>query len=209
MNIPDGIEPSGTIDTISTSKSKPKEFWFDCESTGRNPQIAEITQIAGYLCGEEFNIKCRPTGPIEDGALKAQNRTLDDVMSYPEPQQGFYSFIELCGRHINAFDKNDKADLFAYNSSFDLDLLHGFFNRYSPPGKDGFRKYNVGNYFIQPGVCVMQMYRLAVYLGRIDRPKDYKLGSVATKHGIDFKAHDALEDVKAMQKVYQILLEVF
>lgn len=189
-----------------------KELWIDFEGTGRNPELHEPTQVSGTLCDEEFNIFMRPTkwDIIEPDALEVQGKTLEDLKAYPEPQAGFLQLISLFSRHIDKYNKSDKAKIFAYNSQYDMTMLFKLFRLYSPDGAKGFKEYYVGNYFHKNAICVMNAYIFAVELGKFTPPLvDYKLVNVCKEHGIEFGAHDALEDIVATKKLYSIIRSKF
>lgn len=66
-----------------------KLLYFDCETTGLDPKVCAIVQMAGFVVidGQEvarFDIKCRPWNgsQIEDRALAIQGRTKEDVLGY-------------------------------------------------------------------------------------------------------------------------------
>jgi DNA polymerase III epsilon subunit-like protein len=188
-----------------------KELWLDIEATGNNPQFHEPTQVSGTLCDEPFNIFMRPTkwDIIQDDALEVQGKTIEDLKTYPEPQEGFQKFVDMCERHVDRFNKHDKAKIFAFNAKYDIDLLFGLFNKYSPDGNNGYKKYHVGNYFKKNPLCVMNAYVFAVELEKFPEPENYQLSTLCRAHGIDFKAHDAAQDIMAAKKLYHIIRSKF
>ena len=153
----------------------------------------------------------RPTNwdIIEDDALEVQEKTLEDLRAYPEPQEGFQQFINLCERHVDKFNKADKAKIFAYNAQFDMDLLFRLFQAYSPPGNGIFKMYNVGNYFYKNAICIMNAYIFAVELEKFPPPENYKLSTVCRENDIEFIAHDAAEDINATKRLYHLIRSKF
>lgn len=197
---------------------KTKEFFFDTETTGLDDKIHEITQLSGYILGEPFNFKCRPTNEstVDPIALKIQHKTLEEVMAYPPAQETFDSLIILLDNAVSKYKPEDRMDAFAFNANFDMGFLIEFFKKYSPKtGNPKFpNKHNPGSYIYKPAVCVMYSYRLAVRLGVLPiPPKDvesgsrYKLFRLCQIHGIEMKAHDAMEDITATMKLQRIIEE--
>lgn len=188
-----------------------KEFWLDVETTGTNPKVHEITQIAGEICGEQFNFFCRPTSwdVIEPEALEAQNRTIEQLRSFPDASIAFNGLVNILSKYVNKFDKNkeNKLNIFAFNATFDRDFLNEFFRRYSPKKPDPRfpYEYYVSNFCINIPVCVMQAYRLAVMAKKFPIPENFKLQTLCGYHGIEFKPHDALEDIIATKKLFKVV----
>jgi DNA polymerase III epsilon subunit-like protein len=188
-----------------------KEFWFDTETTGLDPNVNEITQISGEMCGERFNIFCKPNSPISPGSLEVQGVTVDEVMAYPPSTRGFEELIALFDKHIDKFDTSDRMTPIAFNANFDIDMLYSFFKRHTRPKPNSkFMEHSVGSYLRTPAVCVMYAYRWLVFLGRLPEPskdaikgKRYSLEQICKLHGIVFKPHDALADIVATQELYR------
>jgi DNA polymerase III subunit epsilon len=191
-----------------------KQVFIDFEATGKNPELHEPTQMGGVYVDDkgevEFKYYCQPTNweIIEPEALKVQGVTLEELRTYPSTLAAFNGLIVMLESKIDRFNPKDKADIIAFNASYDASLLYGVFRKYSPDeGK--YKKYNVGNYFVKNALCVMQAYRFCVDRGLFQMPDNFRLETLCNIHGIDLKAHDALEDAKATRKLYEVVCKRF
>jgi DNA polymerase III epsilon subunit-like protein len=192
-----------------------KVFYLDTETTGLDPNLNEIIQIAGDVCGETFNFKCRPLkDTVAPEALKSNGFTLEEIRAFPHPSQAFQGLIEVLSRHVNPYDSRDKLRLIGYNIGFDLSMLMSFFDTHSPlkPFEDlKFpKKYYLGNFVDkQQCVCVWRTYLFAVDMGLFPRQKSYKLSELTKIHSIPHTPHDAASDIEATKILYDIIKKRF
>jgi len=186
-----------------------KVLWIDTETTGIDPakhgiiQIAALMEIAGEVV-EEFEAKFQPHAgaEINADALAVSGTTPEALWARGTSLDAYFEFSRWIGKHIDKFDKLDKAYPAGYNVRFDLDFVERWF-RHSG------NKYGTGSYqnwrYLDPLPILYQLD----YAGRIALP-DYKLGTVAAHYGIELQAHDALSDVRAARALHGILSkEVF
>lgn len=188
--------------------SLPEKFlYFDVETTGTNPVVHDIVQYSALAItpeGEdEINIKMRPLNPatIEPEALRVQNRTRKEVLSWPDPKKQFLVLDEWLENHIDRFDGEDKFIPVAFNASFDL----SFWTEYTVKCT-GSRKYTIGSWVKR--ACTQDPLAILRFLERlriIPALESHKLSSVCDFFGIPLKAHDAMEDVRALRSLDRLL----
>jgi DNA polymerase III epsilon subunit-like protein len=113
---------------------------FDFETTSKNAQIAELTQIGACVIhprrltiGETFNTEVRPLNfdAIEEDALKITGKTREGLMKAPHPEQAWRDFANFVGKYN--FKKNEwNAPIAAgYNIlGYDWPILTRYSNKY-------------------------------------------------------------------------------
>jgi DNA polymerase III subunit epsilon len=184
-----------------------KMLYVDTETGGTIPgqhallQVAAIVDIDGDPV-DEFCSYLNPfdTDLIEDGALAVNGLTREQIATFPDPVHVHDQFCAFMGKHVKQFDRFDKFYFAAYGVEFDF----GFIEKWFKASKD---KY-LGSYMhYTPPLCLKHwMYRLG-FLNKISLP-DYKLKSVCDYFHIELgdKAHDALADIRATQKLGSMML---
>lgn len=176
-----------------------KVLYIDTETTGTNPVKHDIIQMSGFVeidgkirC--EFNYTCQPFSfeNIEPKALEVNHTTIDQLKSYPKPQEVHKLFCQVLGRFCNKFNKEDKFYIAGYNVRFDLDFLKAFFDKCGDP--------YFGSWFNWKCIDPMPILHFMEYQGKIKLP-DYKLVTVCNHFNIAIDAHDAFNDIKATREV--------
>lgn len=183
-----------------------KLVWVDVETTGldaKKNQIIELAAIYEYN-GEydKFHCYCAPFEKpklwIEEPELQTVDWEWLKANGLTE-QELYKNFTTWLATKINKFDKNDKASFIAYNASFDVRFVRALFE------KNGDNFY--GSFFDQIPLNILQTVKLAVKLGFIKAPANYKLVTVTSHLGITLdNAHSGIADIKASRKV-QLYLE--
>ncbi|HDZ27018.1 hypothetical protein LCGC14_1048880 [marine sediment metagenome] len=180
-----------------------KLLWLDTECTGVDAFRNDIIQI-GYLIevdgqmveSSEILMKPGPNSIISPEALMKNKFTEKDFESFQSQEEGLYKFETALQRHIDRFDSRDKFVLAGYNVGFDDKFLRASFKR----NKNDY----YGSYIMWAKLDVQSF--LAKYLIETDTSlPNQKLETVCHHFGIDLDAHDALEDIKATRKLYEIL----
>lgn len=184
-----------------------KTLWFDTETTGLDPIKNDIIQIAGIveIDGEEkeaFNYKCRPHNPdnIDEDAIKTHGFTIEQIKTWTGPLEVYTDLIHIFGKYIDKFDRSDKFVPAGHNVNFDIDMLLNFFHKCNDT--------YFGSWMRWHPLDTMEMSVIANYLGYIN-PKNHKLETLAKIFGIQFEAHDAMEDIIATRKIGKKLLSLF
>ena len=187
-------------------------MYYDLETTGLQPLVNGIHQIAGIIevngrVTETFNINMRPSGfhVIEPKALETSNLTIDDIMNNPYSQEeGFSEFIGILSRYVKPYVKaKDKDRIFkiGYNSSsFDNNFLQQFF-KYNNQDRLFFSFF----YSDSPDVMVLCSDR---FIDERRSFNDFKLSTLARRFGLpvnESRLHEALYDVELTRMVYKCL----
>lgn len=172
-------------------------FFVDLETTGFSHKRHAIIQIGGILEMHEkevdrFELEVAPfpTDEIDDEALAVNKYTKEEIKNFQTPEK-IHAQIKLFLHHHNP---DDFFRPVAYNAPFDERFLKAWF------GKCG---DNYDAVFYSPAIDVLEMARTAM-----PRLKDHKMMTVAQALEIDFKeedAHDAMNDVEVVRKIYKRL----
>lgn len=181
-----------------------KILWIDIETTGIDParhgiiQIAALIEINGEVI-DEFEMKFQPHegAEIDHKALDVTGTTLQELGMRTTSRAAYELFnIFLC-KHIDKFDRNDKAYPAGYNVRFDLDFVERW-SRHSG------NKYGTGSFqnwrYLDP---LPYLYRKD-YEGTLSLP-NYKLSTVCEHYGINISAHDAMSDIKATRELMKLI----
>jgi len=184
-----------------------KELFFDTETTGLNPKTNSIIQLAGYIkidkeIKEEFDFRIKP---YEDNNIQIQESIkihkipVEEMFSYPDSRDVFPKVIDLFDKYINKYDKEDKFIPAGQNVSFDIEMLYVFFLRNN-------NKF-LGSYInFSERKDLLPLIQTLRAMGKIDIPNS-KLETVCNYFGIEIESHNALSDIIATGKVFDILDE--
>lgn len=183
-----------------------KYCFIDTETTGTDLLRNHIFQISGRVVDpdlntlEKFNFVFRPHSldHTESGALEKTRMTVDDLSRLSvSSSQAYAAFVELCGRHVQKFNKKDKMHFVAYNAAFDSDFMRQWF---TINGDSYF-----GSWFWHPPICVMQAAAWLTQRVRGALP-NFQLGTVCNAAGLGWdesKAHDADYDIEKTVELFR------
>lgn len=185
-----------------------KKIFLDVETTGTEPKVHAIIQIAGIIeingrTVDQFNWKLKPPmgALIEDKALEVNGISRAALADFPDQGEVFSSFLYMLDQHVDRFSKSDKFFLYAYNAPFDTEFMRAWFNRNAS-------KY-FGSYFHFPSidVAVLAGEKLQHVRGSMF---NFKLATVAQHVGLDTAGalHDAMFDVQLTYDLYNRLGEM-
>jgi DNA polymerase-3 subunit epsilon len=192
-----------------------KIMFYDLETTGLNPYVNGIHQLAGMIeiegiIVETFNINMRPSEfhIIEPDALAVSNLTVEDIMNNPYSQEeGFQEFANILCRYVPPFVKaKDKDRLFkiGYNSaSFDNNFLQQFFIQNNQD-----RSFFSYFYADSPDVMVLASYHFMSDRRSFD---NFKLPTIAKRLDIyvdESRLHEALYDIELTVEIYYRLKDI-
>lgn len=182
-----------------------KIVYFDTETTGLDPVKNDIVQLSGVIeiDGEEkevFNFKCQPYSfdNISDEALKVHGMSKEILLTFELPQIIQHKFVDLLGKYCDKFDKTDKYYPAGYNVSFDVDFLAQWFKK----AGDNY----LGSWLNWKKIDPFLIMTLIDSVGGI-KLENYKLETVCKYYNIIISAHDAMSDIMATRKLFQILVE--
>ncbi len=178
-------------------------FWFDCETTGLNPEVDQIIQFAYILTDMDFN-------EISSGETYVRFEKPDEFWS-PEAERVHGITLEFLKE--NGISQEELRDLIisalgseglppipaGHNIQFDLNFLRNLFPRWM------FR--NLLDYHPLDSMTLAQAIN---FQARKTKGKwlfpSVNLSTVCRVLKIDpGKAHDAISDVRASMAVYQKL----
>ena len=184
-----------------------KVCYFDTETTGLDSIKNDIIQIAGIIeidkkVEHEFVFTCQPFSyeNISQEALDVHGMSVDDIKEFDKPQVVYKNLINLFSQYINRYDRNDKFYPAGQNVRFDIDFLRQFFIK----NRD---KY-YGSWFNYHAIDLISLSAILEYTGSIS-VNNLKLETIAEYFGYEFKAHDALEDIKMTRKLIREIIEKY
>lgn len=183
---------------------KLKKLFLDTETTGTTPNSA-IVQIAGIMevggVEKEFDIKMRPHegADISPQALEIIGKTLNEINSYPSPEDAVKEFEKILSEFVDPFKKGDKFVLYGHNIQFDFQKLIELYNRIG-------NKYLGSFVDFKNNFDTLQMMKNLQLLEVIEFLPNNKLETCCEAFGIKLEgAHDALNDIRATKKLYEHL----
>lgn len=181
-----------------------KIFLFDLETTGTNPELCAVVQIAAAIIidhqiEDHITLRCRPHqgALIEDKALEITGTTRAGLHLLPHPVEAMNELNAFMGRYIDQYDTEDKAYPLGYNAGFfDVPFLSAFYSRHN---------YHYLGSFINRRFTLDCLYLLRYlhYRGYFRTLQDTKLSTVY-QHLFNrtFDAHDAYNDILATWDVW-------
>ena len=181
-----------------------KILFYDIETTGTRFWKNGIHQLSGAVVidGEvketfDFRVRPNPNAIIEQEALDVAGVTKEQIMQYEPMDVVYKKFVELLGKYVDKFKRNDKFYLAGYNNApFDNQFLRAWFVQ----NNDKF----FGSWFWSNSIDVMVM-ATQYLIDKRPEMENFKLSTVAKYCGIDVEAeslHDALYDITLTMKIY-------
>jgi len=173
-----------------------KIIYLDTETTGLDKEKNDIVQVAGIIEidgveKEKFDFKCQPFdwNNVSQDALDIQGRTIEELKTYPKPQDTYKEFIKILSKYVDKFNKNDKFYIAGQNVKFDLDFLHSWAKKCGD-------KY-LGSFFYWYCIDLLVLASAFRAWGFIDTPT-LKLCDICNVLDVNIEnAHDAMADIKA------------
>jgi len=186
-----------------------KSVFIDCETTGTDPQKHGLIQIAGTLyddrkLSETVKNRMQPfeKETVDQEALDVKKDTVTQIETYQPAMAGYKEFTGMLGKHIDKFDRKDKAHFVGYNADFDADMIRAWFLKAGDP--------YFGSWFFWPILDVSKLAGIRLMQERHLLP-NFQLMTVAEHMGlvtlaeINAQAHDAMFDVKTTMKIFKVL----
>lgn len=190
--------------------AKMKILYFDTETTGTDPKVNEITQIAGIIeidgkAVDQFNLRCQPTNweAIQPEALETTGIGIEQLKTFPEPKVMARELLLIFDRHIDKYNKADKFYPAGHNVSFDLDFLQSFFIKH-------ISKYGSGTYQNWRALDSRVMANFMFATGKYDEQEipNVKLETLCNHYDIEIDAHDALSDIQATKALIKQYMDI-
>ena len=184
--------------------NKKVQFFFDTETTGLDAWRNGMTQIACIILHngkevERFEAKINvfPNDLIDGAALQVTGENEAMIASYPAPGIVYPEVVKLFKRYVDPFNKHDKMFAYAYNASFDHQVLRCWMQ------KNGDKFF--GSYFWMPVIDVMALAGEHLIESRPEMA-NFKQETVARAMGIEVdesRLHEALYDVELCVEIYR------
>ncbi|MDQ1274042.1 MAG: polymerase subunit epsilon [Planctomycetota bacterium] len=180
-----------------------KILWLDTETTGLDPKLNDIIQLAmiievGGEVKERIEYKIKPFNlhNISQEALNVNGITLQEMEGYPTVKEVYRGLIDVWGKYIDKFDKADKFIPAGYNVSFDIDFLREFFLKHD--------KYFGSWVWQYKPLDPLSLIRYLEYRNYL-KLENHKLETICRHFGIEIKAHDAMADIEATRELVKML----
>lgn len=179
-----------------------KEFGFDVETTGLTPGRDHILTLGGIVRinhkeVERVYIEMKPPEGtiIPPVVLDLTGLTIEQIRGFPSQEKGYKQLVELFGRYIDRFDKQDKLFTIGYNLDFDLRFLARFFKAMGDDYLFSFLGCKIDV------LTLFNQFRSEQNLYF----QNSKLETACTHFGIKLEAHNALSDIQATLELYDFL----
>lgn len=184
-----------------------KIFWFDTETTGTDPKIHGIVQLAVLMeinneIVDTFHAKMRILAgkKVDPKALEVTGFTHDEVTAqFENPFNVLDELYTFMAKHGTGF-KEDRFIMAGYNADFDCNMLSQWFEDVTAT------KWEYWKYLQFSPIDVLPTLRAMRYAGIIDTP-DTKLETMCKYFGIPINAHDALSDITATRELTKFVFE--
>jgi DNA polymerase III subunit epsilon len=190
-----------------------KIFWFDCETTGLNPEKCAIIQLAGLVdidntIVESVDLYMRPLfahekqqsvdNPAEDdvvnkSALEVNEWTMEEVYEGDHPQVAIKSLVLTLEKYIDKYNPKDKFICGGKNIKFDIIFLRNCFKNI------GIKYF--GSYFFSVSKELETMVAEMICRKNL-RLSNYSLETLCEHFNIDIDAHEAMSDILATRQLY-------
>jgi exonuclease I len=178
-----------------------KIFWNDVETTGTDPKIHGILQIAFILADAEgnevteYSSFCHPLkdDKVDPKALEITGITLEQMASFPSPYTVYHAVRTILDKHGHKGMKSLRFIPAGYNNQFDLEFLMAWMTKIDS-------KFAFWDFLQMTGIDVMPVCR-AFRHAEIFKIPNTKLGTVCDLFKIPLKAHDALADIRATKEL--------
>jgi DNA polymerase III epsilon subunit-like protein len=188
-------------------EGKMKAIFLDTETTGFDPIKNDVVQVAAIIEIDEkitqtVNLFCQPFSfeSIAKESLEITGKTIKDLKAYPSPKEVYRELITLFSNlGIDKYNKKDKLIMIGQNPQFDYNFMREFFKK---NGDDYWGSW-VSNHTVDLKTAIA----LLRYRGIIPQLDNLKLETIAKYFEIEFKAHDAMEDIKVTRKIFRYIVD--
>jgi len=186
-----------------------KILWCDTETSGLTPangliQIGAIIEIDGQTI-ETINYRMNVCAGdlIVDQALQCNGITRSQLRTFPHPSVKYHRFVNTLKEYVDHTDPNDTFILAGYNVNFDMRMLKAWFIKHDP-------EFCIHNLIDESTYDVLSATRLwfkqqGIKVGKGNAVENHKLTTIAKYFGIEEDFHDALGDIRATKKIYEIV----
>jgi|GEM_PF-321751 len=190
--------------SVESEDDAVKLAWIDCETTGTDPYLHDIIEIAfiieiGLKEVDRKLFKMQPFSweNIEDKALEVNGYTREELAELPMPGDTYEEILEFLDKHIDKFDRSDKFHPAGQNVRFDIDFLEVFF-------KKNDNSY-FGSYFFRHYLDTMAVAMVKKYRNPDWKIRNFSLKNIATALGLHIpeNLHTAMADIDLTRSSFQ------
>lgn len=189
-----------------------KVLWLDVETTGLDcrkhglREVGFIIEIDGVEVDKgvfkinPFTYTTRDV-EIDDYALEISKVSIEDLESYDGVSYCFKELMKKLVKYVNVNDKNDCFVIAGYNAAFDIGFIKEWFKEMGL--LDSYK-----DLFHYKSLDVFSIVFALRHLG-INSAENDKLETMCNYFSIEIDAHNALSDIKATKKLYELICEKF
>ena len=189
-----------------------KVLWLDVETTGLDCKKHGLREV-GFIIeidGVEVDKGVFKINPftyttkdveIDDYALEISKVSIEDLESYDRVSYCFKELMKKLVKYVNVNDKNDCFVIAGYNTAFDIGFIKEWFKEMGL--QDSYR-----DLFHYKSLDVFSLVFVLRHLG-LNSAENDKLETMCNYFGIGIEAHNALSDIEATKKLYELICEKF
>ena len=189
-----------------------KVLWLDVETTGLDcgkhglREVGFIIEIDGVEVDKgvfKINPFTYTTKDVEidDYALEISKVSIEDLESYDRVSYCFKELMKKLVKYVNVNDKNDCFVIAGYNAAFDIGFIKEWFKEMGL--QDSYK-----DLFHYKSLDVFSIVFALRHLG-LNSAENDKLETMCNYFGIEIEAHNALSDIEATKKLYELICEKF
>ena len=189
-----------------------KVLWLDVETTGLDCRKHGLREV-GFIIeidGVEVDKGVFRINPftyttkdveIDDYALEISKVSIEDLESYDRVSYCFKELMKKLVKYVNVNDKNDCFVIAGYNTAFDIGFIKEWFKEMGL--LDSYK-----DLFHYKSLDVFSIVFALIHIG-LNSAENDKLETMCNYFGIGIEAHNALSDIEATKKLYELICEKF
>ena len=189
-----------------------KVLWLDVETTGLDCRKHGLREV-GFIIeidGVEVDKGVFKINPftyttkdvvIDDYALEISKVSIEDLKSYDRVSYCFKELMKKLVKYVNVNDKNDCFVIVGYNVAFDIGFIKEWFKEMGL--QDSYK-----DLFHYKSLDVFSIVFALRHIG-LNSAENDKLETMCNYFGIGIEAHNALSDIEATKKLYELICEKF
>ena len=189
-----------------------KVLWLDVETTGLDCRKHGLREV-GFIIeidGVEVDKGVFRINPftyttkdveIDDYALEISKVSIEDLESYDRVSYCFKELMKKLVKYVNVNDKNDCFVIAGYNTAFDIGFIKEWFKEMGL--LDSYK-----DLFHYKSLDVFSIVFALRHIG-LNSAENDKLETICNYFDIEIEAHNALSDIEATKKLYELICEKF
>ena len=189
-----------------------KVLWLDVETTGLDCRKHGLREV-GFIIeidGVEVDKGVFKINPftyttkdvvIDDYALEISKVSIEDLESYDSSSYCFKELMKKLVKYVNVNDKNDCFVIAGYNTAFDIGFIKEWFKEMGL--LDSYK-----DLFHYKSLDVFSIVFALRHIG-LNSAENDKLETMCNYFDIEIEAHNALSDIEATKKLYELICEKF